>query len=95
MRFRQHAGFWGLVVVALLLTGCASPPDAELTEAQAALDEARTSAQAKPSTWSLTGTRVTSVWTARMSSLDTTPAGSLAAPLEKRLAISHSSAPVG
>lgn len=49
MRFRQHAGFWGLVVVALLLTGCASPPDAELTEAQAALDEARTSAQAD--TW--------------------------------------------
>ncbi len=49
MRFRQHAGFWGLFVVAWLLTGCASPPDAELTEAQAALDNARQSSQAE--TW--------------------------------------------
>jgi DNA repair exonuclease SbcCD ATPase subunit len=49
MRFRQHAGFWGLFVMALFLTGCASPPDAELTEAQAALDNARQTDQAD--TW--------------------------------------------
>jgi len=49
MRFRQHAGFWGLFVMALFLTGCASPPDTEMSEAQAALDNARTSAQAD--TW--------------------------------------------
>jgi len=35
--------------MALFLTGCASPPDTEMSEAQAALDNARTSAQAD--TW--------------------------------------------
>jgi hypothetical protein len=52
MKFRQYAGSGGLFVAALFLmglTGCASPPDAELTEAQAALDNARTTAQAD--TW--------------------------------------------
>jgi hypothetical protein len=49
MKFRQHAGFWGVFALALLVTGCAAPPDAEMTDAQAALDDARQTAQAD--TW--------------------------------------------